>query len=385
MIDLSFTKDPQWIEERQKKWDLIKEDYCDGLSKKQREQVYQYFMFGTPPKKISDFYFTEYFTLFPLQTIEAHRFIAANYFAPNEWTEREWGSFINSVLLTESEEVGKQEKLVHFTHYFGNVYEAGRKFPFLIGQEDQFRPFDLDPRVLFRKLNNQLNSWIYDPEYKSDQRIAPYLLEYFFSLIDYQLPEAMSHNIPAEPTDERNDEIKSRVRCVILACTGIRTLMRLVYTRFHFPAYFSAQDEKFEVISELFNRFESMQSKIVPQELVDNWHWVKRRSKMYELTFKIPEGMEDEIHQIEGDLKRNSEYIINHLEKINGIDLQKAIQLHSEYRFDEHYFVEHRREAEQGGFDLIVFACTDEAVISVLLEFLVTCGVTNLNCKEILG
>ena len=67
------------------------------------------------------------------------------------------------------------------------------------------------------------------------------------------------------------------------------------------------------------------------------------------------------------------------------VAIQKAIQLHNEYRFDEHYFVEHRRDAQQGGSYLIVFACTDEAVIGVLSEFLVTCGVTNLNCKEILG
>lgn len=383
MIDLSFTKDPQWIEERQKKWDLIKEDYCDGLSKKQREQVYQYFMFGTPPKKISDFYFTYYFTLFPLQTIEAHRFIAANYFSAAEWTEREWGSFINSVLLTESEEVEKQDKLIHFFHYLGSSYDPGRKFPFLIGQEDQFRPFDVDPRMLFRKLNNQLNSWMYDPEYKSDQRLAPYLLDYFFSLIDYQLPESMSHNIPAEPTDESNDEVRYRIRGVILACEGMRTLMRLVYTRFKFPVYFSVKDEKLDVISDIFKRFESMEA-AAPQELIDHWCWVKRRSKVYELTFNIPEGMEDEIRQVEYDLYANSEYIINDLEKINGIDIQKAIQLHSKYRFDEHYFVEHRRDAEQGGSDLIVFACTDEAVIGALSEFLLTCGVTNFNGREIL-
>lgn len=69
MIDLSFTKDPQWIEERQKKWDLIKEDYCDGLSKKQREQVYQYFMFGTPPKKYRIFTLQNILLYFPCRQL----------------------------------------------------------------------------------------------------------------------------------------------------------------------------------------------------------------------------------------------------------------------------------------------------------------------------
>lgn len=385
MIDLSFTKDPQWIEARQKKWDLIKEYHGDGLSKKQREQVYQYFMYGTAPKKISDFYFTTYFNLFPLQTVEGYRFVAANYFAPTEWTERELESFIGAILFAESEEANKLEKRAIFKYCLGDRYEPGLKFPFLIGKETEHRSFDPDPSRLFGKLNTQLIGWIYDPHYESGQRIAPYLLDFFFSLIPYQLPENLSHHIPKDPADEQDYEIRSKIKNLIHVCSLVRTLMRLVYTRFTFPAYFSAQDDKFEVISVLFNRFELMQSATVPQELIDHWQWVKRRSKMYELTFKIPAGMEDEIHQIEGDLKRNSKYIVNHLEKINGIDLQKAIQLHSEYKFDEHYFVEHRREAEQGGFDLIVFACTDEAVIGVLSEFLVTCGVTNLNCKEILG
>lgn len=287
--------------------------------------------------------------------------------------------------MTESTSISRQKKLVLFAHYLGDSYKPNGSFPFLINQESEHRPFAQDPYRLFRALICRLNDWIHTRNHNDSGILSPYLLNYIFSLIKYQPPATLSHYIPPKPSHKEDWELKGNVEIQIIACEQIRELLRLVYTRFHFPAYFSAQNEKFDIVNDLFNRFESMQSQTVPQELVDNWHWVKRRSKMYELTFKIPDGMEDEIHHIEGDLKRNSEYIINHLEKINGMDLQKAIQLHSEYRFDEHYFVEHRRDAKCDSPDLIVFSCTNEAVIDILSEFLVTCGVTNLNCKEILG
>jgi hypothetical protein len=342
-------------------------------------------MYGTAPKKISDFYFTTYFNLFPLQTVEGYRFVAANYFAPTEWTERELESFIGAILFAESEEANKLEKRAIFKYCLGDRYEPGLKFPFLIGKETEHRSFDPDPSRLFGKLNTQLIGWIYDPHYESGQRIAPYLLDFFFSLIPYQLPENLSHHIPKDPADEQDYEIRSKIKDLIHVCSLVRTLMRLVYTRFTFPAYFSAQDEKLEVISELFNRFESMEKTTLPQTLIDHWCWVKRRTKLFELSFYIPEGMEDGIHQIMYDLSAGDEYIINHLENINGIDIQKAIRQLDEYHFDEHHFVERKNYAEAGGVNELVFACTDEAVIGVLSEFLVTCGVTNLNCKEILG
>lgn len=385
MIDLSITKDPEWLAERQKKWELIKEYVCDELSKKQREQVYQYFMYGTPPKKITDFYFTQYFNFFPLQTVDGHKFVAENYFSPSEWTERELDSFVNGILLRDLETISRPERLMLFNHYLGDRYDPNRQFPFLIAQEEEFRSFNPDPLKLFRVLNIALRRWIYDPHYESSLNIAPELIDFYFSLIDYQPAQNLSHKPPPKPAYDLDERLKHSIQITIDACELIRELMRLVYTRFTFPIYFSVQDEKLDVINELFNRFESMDQPAFPRELTDHWHWVKRRLKLFELSFQIPEGMEDEIHQIEGDLMRNNEFIVEHLENITGVDLQKAKQLLAEYKYDEHYFVEKRKDAEAGGRDIIAFACTDKAVIDVLSEFFITCGVTKLSCTEILG
>lgn len=74
MIDLSITKDPEWIKSREVVWSSLEEDFKEGLRKKELQELKTYFFSGVFPGQ-RDFADRAYFKWFPLQTPEGWDYV----------------------------------------------------------------------------------------------------------------------------------------------------------------------------------------------------------------------------------------------------------------------------------------------------------------------
>ena len=74
MIDLSITKDPEWIKSREIVWNYLEEDFKEGLRKKELQELKTYFFTGVFPGQ-RDFADRAYFKWFPLQTPEGWGYV----------------------------------------------------------------------------------------------------------------------------------------------------------------------------------------------------------------------------------------------------------------------------------------------------------------------
>lgn len=77
MFDLSITKDPEWIKQREALWKPIEENYKQHLRKKDIEPIRHYFMTGTlyPGHTLSE---GAQFDWFPIQNTEAWNYLFQN-------------------------------------------------------------------------------------------------------------------------------------------------------------------------------------------------------------------------------------------------------------------------------------------------------------------
>lgn len=74
MIDLSFTKDPEWMAARETSWLIVEEELKRGLRKKGLSLLKSYYMTGALPEEV-DYSAITIFGYFPLQTPEGWDYI----------------------------------------------------------------------------------------------------------------------------------------------------------------------------------------------------------------------------------------------------------------------------------------------------------------------
>lgn len=151
MIDLSFTKDEEWITERKKIWNKWSPRLEKTLTPQQLSVVEKYFMTGqeSAEYKLSDGALLDYF---PLQTAEGWDYVFENYIVK----ESEYRDFLNESLQDRSDiELFPHKvssELERWDYFFGEEFEPVIKSRVPVGREQKVIELELDPFDIFRRI-----------------------------------------------------------------------------------------------------------------------------------------------------------------------------------------------------------------------------------------
>jgi hypothetical protein len=213
---LDITQDPQWLEQRNKLWLQVERDISEDLTRKQIKGIKDFFFTGIESKNswMNAANMLEYFPVF---TVEGIAWCLQNQVDSNlsdddfQSIQRTFG------LLHNVPGLSCEEQVFLFKHVFGEHYDPHRVFPFLLGDETQYRKINLHVNLAFDYLTS-VYSWL-------DGDDEPYaymaqLIGYFFSLIPFvderlfQFEEVLD----VLPGSVRQASCQSRLKKIMRAC-----------------------------------------------------------------------------------------------------------------------------------------------------------------------
>jgi hypothetical protein len=180
-FDLSVTKNPEWIKEREELWKPIGESLKEGLRKKDVDKVHHYFMTGMlrDGEEMSD---SAKFYWFPVQTPEAWDHIFANMFNSTD-AEKEFESIfyfqlgdLSGRALTAAQELGMWD------YFVGNSFQSTVSSRVPVGREKNIVTFNVDRKIVSSKVCGRIDSWL-EGSHKVDAKWIQ-RQSYFFSFID---------------------------------------------------------------------------------------------------------------------------------------------------------------------------------------------------------
>lgn len=186
-MDMSFTKDPQWICEREALWEtLLKEtSLAEELSERRLKIVRHYFMTGElqngASMRIDDQLF-----FFPAPTLEGFEHVFRHNISgpPTDEQINDIVQFFRSE-VRELPEASEDTALEVFKFVFGNAYQPEWKLPFVIGEENEKRCVKLDPHAAFSSGATLVN-WLQFPDHPPSMWL--HLMDYWFSLFPHLNP-----------------------------------------------------------------------------------------------------------------------------------------------------------------------------------------------------
>lgn len=192
-MDLSFTQTPEWIKERETLWENEVCEFDDDTSRSDIKWLKSYFMTGILPKTKKRL-FCSRIEYFPSFTIEGIQFALKNNF-PEGVSDEDYKYFVKifTARLNNIPGVTTNNRAELFKYVFGVTYQANRKFPFLIGDEQEHRPLNYHPNWLLFT-GTRVEYWL-----KSNDEPEHYwslLLDYFFSLIPEVNPKIFVDSYP---------------------------------------------------------------------------------------------------------------------------------------------------------------------------------------------
>ncbi|GAA5524937.1 hypothetical protein Maes01_01496 [Microbulbifer aestuariivivens] len=147
--NLSFTKDPAWIKERENIWRQIESQVAEGLSRKVYNRWKTFFFTGELIGKgrLNQGDLLEFYPKFDLEGIR--EFLADPPFQP--LTQRDYESilFLFAIRIHDAPGVTLEQALLLFKFVFGNSYDSERCFPFDIAGESECRKITLHANYQF--------------------------------------------------------------------------------------------------------------------------------------------------------------------------------------------------------------------------------------------
>lgn len=382
-LDLSFTKDPQWISQREQQWELIKQNYSSELTRKQRDVYRQYYLTGIPPKNYSDIYLENYILLFPLQTKEGLTYcFKHNIKADHEQLDRVV-SLLCMRYFDTSEELGYPASLQLFDLFWGDRFDPNGELPFLIADEQSYRRVRNNSASLLYMLVHRLNGWLKYPSEDIDEPIEVVKINYFFSLLPHIPKEILSLN----PIVER-DSMTSDERDGISVRNVLVSLLKSTSTKFIRDQESEDGPKKIAFLKNLAARFDDLIFPEYPQELIDHWQWIKRRRYVLKIDFDTsPEEYEsfgnifselDDAVGIYSDLERLKKEV-----KAKGLDAYEALShILKIWVKTEKFRVEHFNYTEECNFYL-VFSCTETECGEDFRKMFALCNARNIHLTDI--
>ena len=197
MIDLSVTRDPEWIKKREELWKPIGESLSEGLKKKEVDKVHHYFMTGTlrDNEEISD---GAKFYWFPIQTPEAWNYIFENLFESND-PEKEYKEILYFQIGELSHRaIDIQQELLMWDYFLGDKFVPTIMSKVPIGKERKVVSLQLDKNILGSKLGGYINSWLKGSYGDFPKWISR--ADYYFSFIESLDDEHFELNENGEPS-----------------------------------------------------------------------------------------------------------------------------------------------------------------------------------------
>ncbi|WP_323816599.1 hypothetical protein [Cellvibrio sp. NN19] len=377
MIDLRFTQNPEWIAERENKWDGIKEDYSDGYSRKQREKFHHYFLTGQLINS-KDIYFTQLFELFPLQSLDAHEYIFKSLFNAEKWSNKEIEYFSRDVVL-KGNLYEDHEKIIRF--YLGDSYDPNRKIPFLVKDEKENRAFNPDPYNLILHMMRPITYWLKRWSEDEDYCIGVVLLDYIFSLIKTQTEEYFGRVISDNPSKDIPWDERQEIKKVIARRLNFSEFLRAVSVTsiLHDRNIDSVNEKKGIKAKEIFARLDNMRSPEYCSELIDHWQWVKRRSFIYELTFDVGSDMADSFFSAFYYFRTCYSLVTvteHFLPVIEDLDHFKI--LIEQTRLDHDFMIENYEYHDESQKGRVYFSCVTREIAENIRSIFELCPLSNL-------
>lgn len=147
-IDLSFTRDSEWIKERERLWEPRGKSLSSDFTPQQVADIKQYFMTGTP----GDSYKEDAGKLgyFPLQTPEGWDYVLEHVFQESK-------SFEDSVRLAYQDRSDvahlAPQELERWDYFFSEEFEPVIRSRVPVGKEQKVIELDLDPYDIFCRIS----------------------------------------------------------------------------------------------------------------------------------------------------------------------------------------------------------------------------------------
>lgn len=186
-MDMSFTKDPQWIREREALWKSLVKDYslAEETSKKRLNMLHMYFMTGDLQDghslRVNDRLF-----FFPAPNLKGFEHVLKHNMPENPTNDD-----INDIAwffrqsVKQAPGVSEEMALEIFRFAFGSTYHPDWQVPFVIGDENEKRWTKLDPHPAFSSGATLVN-WLQFPDHPPSMWL--HLMDYWFSLFPHLNP-----------------------------------------------------------------------------------------------------------------------------------------------------------------------------------------------------
>lgn len=164
-MDLSFTKSEEWIAKREAFWVDFSADYLPGTTRKELKAIHKYFMTGDFPVDKALLSPAQMIGFFPVCSSEGASYVLKNYFSQDSYGKftdddcREIQDFfMDYIELMPWFDVDTRVEL--FQRVFGESYDENRIFPFLIGDEADYRKIALSAEEQYNNASRCLSAWL---------------------------------------------------------------------------------------------------------------------------------------------------------------------------------------------------------------------------------
>ena len=251
MVDLSFTKDPVWIECRNKKWSSFSEGLKDSFRKKEIEIIKHYFFTG---ELLEDYRISEGARLnqFPLATHEGWDYVF-------EYLVEDVGVFEERLYLSvqdRSDLFSQDEQLSMWDYFLGDRYAPVVKSRVPVGREKKIVELELNYPKLLTLIMASLSTWIGDVDAYGDNPKWVVKIDYFYSMLPYFKNEYFLN------TQKRSKEAKAA-----------RMIVRLMTDALTYTADANYEPHRKAFLENLIHTFDTMEN--LPDCLKAKWAEVK--------------------------------------------------------------------------------------------------------------
>lgn len=193
MIDLSITKDSDWIKSREVVWSSLEEDFKEGLRKKELQELKTYFFSGVFPGQ-RDFADRAYFKWFPLQTAEGWDYVF-EYLVKHEKVFED--SFYAALGDLTGSGLFPEQELAMWDYFAGDKFrqEVTSRVP--VGKEGKMVSFSVDREKIGSLVCGSVNSWLKGGYSNNPKWIKR--SDYYFSFIENLKDEEFIPNDRGSP------------------------------------------------------------------------------------------------------------------------------------------------------------------------------------------